>query len=80
MRKIVEDADAAIELLGETPTSREASEDLTLGRAALIARRTRRQLEALAEQKHQLEEERALQTLEARDIKPHPGPGEDQDS
>ena len=60
VRKVVQDVDIAVELLGETPTSRATSEDLTLGRAALIAGRSRRALEALAEHRVQLEEERAL--------------------
>lgn len=61
VRKIAEDADAAISLLGEAPTlSRRTAEALTLPRAALIAGRTRRILEALEEHRRQLEEERAL--------------------
>ena len=61
VRRVAEDADAAIGLLGEAPTlSRRTAEVLTLPRAALIAGRTRRSLEALDERRRQLEEERAL--------------------
>lgn len=61
VRRVVEDVDTAINLLGETPTlSRRAIEALALPRAALIAGRTRRKLEALEERRRQLEEERAL--------------------
>jgi V/A-type H+-transporting ATPase subunit I len=60
IRKVVEDVDAALELLGETPRPPRAALDLELPRAALIAGRCRRELEALAEQRQGLEEERAL--------------------
>ena len=60
VRKIDEDVDAALRLLGETPSSQRAVEDLTLPRAALIAGRSRRKLEELAEQRQRLEEERSL--------------------
>ena len=60
VRRVVEDVDVAMELLGETPASPSATENLTLGRAALIARRSRRDIEGLADQRVQLEEERAL--------------------
>jgi V/A-type H+-transporting ATPase subunit I len=60
VRRIVEDVDAALAFLGEAPPSRTTSENLTLGRAALIARRSRRELEALANERRRLEEERAL--------------------
>ncbi len=60
VRRIVKDVDAAVALLGEAPPSRTTSENLTLGRAALIARRSRRELEALANERQRLEEERAL--------------------
>jgi V/A-type H+-transporting ATPase subunit I len=60
VRSVADDVDTAIELLGETPASPRAAEDLTIARAALIAGRSRRELEALAEQRQGLEEERAL--------------------
>jgi len=60
VRKVVEDVDTALELLGVTPEPPKAAEGFPLPKAALIAGRTRRQLEALAEQSQGLEEERAL--------------------
>jgi vacuolar-type H+-ATPase subunit D/Vma8 len=60
VRRVVEDVDAALRVLGETSGSPNAVEGLTLPRAALIAGRSRRVLEALAEERQQLEEERAL--------------------
>ena len=60
VRKVAEDVEAAIDLLGETPTTAGTTEDLTLPRAALIAGRTRRELEALETRRSELEEERAL--------------------
>ena len=60
VRKVVKDVDAALELLGETPSPQKATQDLDLPHAALIAGRCRRELEALAEQRQQLEEERSL--------------------
>jgi V/A-type H+-transporting ATPase subunit I len=60
IRKIVKDVDTAIELLGEIPSLPRAQEEITLARGALIAGRSRRQLEALTEQRQILEEERAL--------------------
>ena len=60
VRKVVEDVDTALELLGVTPSPPKAAEALPLAKAALIAGRSRRQLEALAEQRQSLEEERAL--------------------
>ena len=60
VRKVVKDVDAALELLGETPRPTKLAQDLELPQAALIAGRCRRELEALAEQRQQLEEERAL--------------------
>ncbi|MDH4283430.1 MAG: hypothetical protein OEV36_12300, partial [Myxococcales bacterium] len=60
IRKIVKDVDAALELLEEIPSLPRAQQELTLARAALIAGRSRRQLEALTEQRQLLEEERAL--------------------
>jgi len=60
VRKIVQDVDAALELLGQRPGSPRAVEGLTLPRAALIAGRCRRELEALAEERQRLEEQRAL--------------------
>jgi hypothetical protein len=60
VRKIVKDVDAALELLGETPRPTRVAGELELPQAALIAGRCRRELEALAEQRQQLEEERAL--------------------
>jgi hypothetical protein len=59
VRKVVKDVDAALELLGETPRPRRAAQELDLRRAALIAGRCRRELEALAEQHQQLEEVRS---------------------
>jgi V/A-type H+-transporting ATPase subunit I len=60
VRNVVEDVDSALELLGETPRPPKAAEEIPLPQAALIAGRTRRELEALAEQRQGLEEERAL--------------------
>ncbi len=60
VRDVVQDVDMALELLGETPSPPRAAEDLPLTEAALIAGRARRELEALAEQRQSLEEERAL--------------------
>jgi V/A-type H+-transporting ATPase subunit I len=60
VRRVIEDVDAALELLGETPSVPRAAQDLPLPQAALIARRSRRELEALSEQRQRLEEERAL--------------------
>ena len=60
IRKIVKDVDAALELLGETPSRPKALQELDLPHAALVAGRCRRELEALAEQRQQIEEERAL--------------------
>jgi V/A-type H+-transporting ATPase subunit I len=60
VRKIVQDVDAALELLGQRPGSPRAVEGLPLPRAALIAGRCRRELEALAEERQRLEEQRAL--------------------
>ncbi len=60
VRNVAHDVDAAIELLGEAPPSSRATEDLTIARAALVAGRTRRALEALAERRQTLEEQRAL--------------------
>ncbi|MBT8468032.1 MAG: hypothetical protein HKN10_13555 [Myxococcales bacterium] len=60
VRNVVEDVDTALELLGVTPDPPKGAEALPLTKAALIAGRSRRQLEALAEQRRGLEEERAL--------------------
>jgi V/A-type H+-transporting ATPase subunit I len=61
VRRIAEDVDAAIALIGEVPArSTRTAEALDLPRAALVARRSRRRLEALAERREHLEEERAL--------------------
>ncbi|MFW2389718.1 MAG: V-type ATP synthase subunit I [Polyangiales bacterium] len=60
VRKVVEDVDAAIELLGEPPRAVRSAEEFSLPQAALIAGRSRRDLEALAEQRRELDEERAL--------------------
>ena len=61
VRRVAEDADTAIRLLGETPTlPRRTAESLTLPRAALIAGRTRRALKTLEDRRRQLEEERSL--------------------
>ncbi|MGB5696562.1 MAG: V-type ATPase 116kDa subunit family protein [Polyangiales bacterium] len=60
IRKIVKDVDAALELLGEIPSLPRTEQELTLARAALIAGKSRRRLEALTEQRQILEEERAL--------------------
>jgi len=61
VRQVAEDADTAINLLGETATlSRRTAESLTLPQAALIAGRTRRALETLEDRRRQLEEERSL--------------------
>ena len=60
VHQISKDVDAALELLDETPSSTKAAADIALPRAALIAGRSRRELEALAEQRQGVEEERAL--------------------
>jgi len=60
VRKVVKDVDAALELLGETPGPPRVAPELDLPRAALIAGRSRRDLEALAERRQRHEEERAL--------------------
>lgn len=60
VRKVVEDVDTALELLGATPDPPKRAEALPLAKAALIAGRSRRQLEALEEQRLSFEEERAL--------------------
>ncbi|MBW2551509.1 MAG: hypothetical protein JRE73_12275 [Deltaproteobacteria bacterium] len=60
VRKVVKDVDTALELLGQTPSPPKTAKDLDLRRAALVAGRCRRELEGLAEQHQQLEEERAL--------------------
>jgi len=60
VRNVVEDVDTALELLGVTPEPLKATEALPLPKAALIAGRSRRQLEALVERRQGLEEERAL--------------------
>ncbi|MBT8453642.1 MAG: hypothetical protein KJO40_16880 [Deltaproteobacteria bacterium] len=60
VRKVVEDVDGALELLGATPDPPKTAEALPLAKAALIAGRSRRRLEALEEKRLRLEEERAL--------------------
>ena len=60
VRKVAEDVHTAISLLGGGAHSKGTTQDLTLPRAALIAGRTRRQLEALQARRQDLEEERAL--------------------
>jgi V/A-type H+-transporting ATPase subunit I len=60
VHQIGQDVDTALELLGETPSRTKASVDIALPRAALIAGRSRRELEALTERHQHLEEERAL--------------------
>jgi V/A-type H+-transporting ATPase subunit I len=61
VRKAAEDVRAAIGLLGEVPTRyRRMAEVPTLPRAALIAGRSRRRLEALERRRQEIEEERAL--------------------
>ncbi len=60
VRRVAEDVDTAIDLLGKAPSSHRAIEDLTIARAALVAGRTRRELEELAERRQGLEEEQAL--------------------
>ena len=60
VRQIEEDVDAALELLGETPTPTKVSTEIAIPRAALIAGRSRRELEGLSERRQHLEEERAL--------------------
>ena len=60
VRKVAEDVHTAISLLGGGAHSKGTTHDLTLPRAALIAGRTRRQLEALEARRQDLEEERAL--------------------
>ncbi len=61
VRRVTEDVETAIHLLGKPPTlSRRAAESHTLPRAALIAGRSRRALEALEDRRRQLEEERSL--------------------
>lgn len=60
VRKVAEDVHAALALLGETTRSAGTTRDLTLPKAALIAGRTRRDLEAIEARRRELEEERAL--------------------
>ncbi|MBW2548317.1 MAG: hypothetical protein JRE82_14035 [Deltaproteobacteria bacterium] len=60
VHQISKDVDAALELLDEAPSSTKAAADIALPRAALIAGRSRRELEALAEQRQGVAEERAL--------------------
>jgi V/A-type H+-transporting ATPase subunit I len=60
VRRISEDVDVALQLLGATPISTGVSNEIPLDRAALIARRSRRELEASAEKRQELEEERSL--------------------
>ena len=60
VRNVVEDVDTALELLGATPEPPKGAEALPLPKAALIAGRSRRQLETLTERRQLLEEERAL--------------------
>jgi V/A-type H+/Na+-transporting ATPase subunit I len=60
VRRVSEDVDVALQLLGETPSAPRTAEEIPLDRAALIAGRSRRELEALAEQRQHLEEERSL--------------------
>jgi len=60
VRKVAEDVHAAIALLGEAPRAGGPTQELTLARAALIAGRSRRKLEALQARRQDLEEERAL--------------------
>ncbi|MGB8332085.1 MAG: V-type ATPase 116kDa subunit family protein [Polyangiales bacterium] len=60
VRKISEDTDVALQLLGETPSAPKSIEEIPLDRAALIAARTRREIEGLVERRQQLEEERSL--------------------
>jgi V/A-type H+-transporting ATPase subunit I len=60
VHQVGKDVDAALQLLGETPSATKTVADIALPRAALIAGRSRRELEALAEQRQRLEEERAL--------------------
>jgi V/A-type H+-transporting ATPase subunit I len=60
VRRVSEDVDIALQLLGETPSAPRTAEEIPLDRAALIAGRSRRELEVLAEQRQHLEEERSL--------------------
>lgn len=60
VRKIVEDVDTAIELLGGAPKASSTGEELALPEAALVAGRSRRDLEALDDRRRAREEERAL--------------------
>jgi len=60
VRRISEDVDIALQLLEETPIPRRTVEEIPLDRAALIAGRSRRELEALAERRQRLEEERSV--------------------
>ena len=60
VRKVVEDIDASLDLLGETPKAPKSPPDIALPEAALMAGRSRRELEALQERRQSLEEERAL--------------------
>ena len=61
VRKVASDVHKALELLGELPTPGSATtSNLTLARAALIAGRTRRELERLERRRQELEEARAV--------------------
>lgn len=61
IRKILEDAEAALALLeGEPLHVQRTQQSWTLPQAALVAGRTRRHLETLREERDELEEERSL--------------------
>ena len=60
VRKVAQNVHASIALLGTAPRGGVTTPELTLARAALIAGRTRRQLEALDARRLDLEEESAL--------------------
>lgn len=60
VRKVAKDVHKALSLLGEGAHGAGTTQELTLPRAALIAGRARRQLEALETRRQDLEEERAL--------------------
>ena len=60
LRRVGRDVDTALSLLDDLPTSPKRGQDIGLPRAALIAGRSRRELEGLVEQRQRLEEERAV--------------------
>jgi V/A-type H+-transporting ATPase subunit I len=60
VQRISDDVDVALQLVGRSPSPPKGGEAFALPDAALIAGRSRRELEALAGRSQRLEEERAL--------------------